>query len=204
MIGMTDATRMLSDQPEQRKMTKLSDETKRALSSLADQDTGEFLSARGQIGMVGTPREREVAVSADLGPLPCQEVSSRRIALLSNGADTNAAVNYAIETASSLDAKIDLLAHAAIEAECFEQLEQRIIAAGILYRRIPLQQTGHEEILAYLQANPALIFLVASTDDIIASTLAEEVMPNQRASVPVPLVLINDNPTPGKQGQNTA
>jgi hypothetical protein len=103
-----------------------------------------------------------------------------------------------------LEVKIDLLTHSVTDDQTYKELDQRISDAGILSRRVPLVNEKYDGILSYLNANPALIFLIASVNDAIAKTLAEEVIPNQLSIVPVPLVLINDNQSPNDQGKNAA
>jgi hypothetical protein len=181
-------------------MTKLSDDIKRALSSLAYQDAGEFLSTHKKMELLGESTDRHPSAKPRERSVTRPAVSHRRIALLTDDSPSNSAVTYAIETANRLDAKIELLTHGATGAETYRKLEQQITDAGALSRRIHLKKGRQDEILRYFAVNSALIFLIASVNDTIAKALAEEIIPNQLTSVPVPLVLINDNQSPSDQG----
>lgn len=185
-------------------MTKLSDEIKRALSSLAFQDAGEFLTTRDKIELLGDCAESQIIAEPAKRSAPSPAASNKRIALLIDGSNSRSALAYAIETAARLDVKIDLLTHGVTGDETCKELEKQISEAGILSRRIPLKSEGQDGILSYLDTNPALIFLIAGVNDTIAKTLAEEVMPKQESIVPVPLVLINNNQSPSDQGKNAA
>jgi hypothetical protein len=185
-------------------MTKLSDDIKRALSALAYQDAGEFLTTRDKIELLGDTSESQIIAEPAKRSITKPAVSNKRIALLIDGSNSKSAVTYAIETASRLEVKIDLLTHSVTDDQTYKELDQRISDAGILSRRVPLVNEKYDGILSYLNANPALIFLIASVNDTIAKTLAEEVIPNQISIVPVPLVLINDNQSPNDQGKNAA
>jgi hypothetical protein len=185
-------------------MTKLSDEIKRALSALAYQDAGEFLTTRDKIELLGDSTESQIIAEPAKRSATNPALSNKRIALLTDGSNSEAAFTYAIETAIRLEVKIDLLTHSVMHDETHKELDQRISDVGIFSRRVPLVNEKYDGILSYLNANPALIFLIASVNDTIAKTLAEEVFPNQLCKVPVPLVLINDNQSPNDQGKNAA
>ncbi len=182
-------------------MTKLSDEIKRALSALAYQDAGEHLTTRDKIELLGDGSESQITAESEKRSVSNPAASNKRIALLIDGSNSESAVTYAIETATRLEVKIDLLTHSVTDDEIYKELDQRISDAGILSRRIPLANEKYDGILSYLNTTPALIFLIASVNDTIAKTLAEEVIPKQISIVPVPLVLINDNQSPNDQGE---
>jgi hypothetical protein len=185
-------------------MTKLSDDIKRALSALAYQDAGEFLTARDKMELLGDSTLNRIPAEPEKGSVTNPATSNKRIALLIDGSNSESALTYAIETACRLEVKIDLLTHNVTDDETYKELDQRISDAGILSHRVPLANEKYDGIISYLNTNPSLIFLIASVNDAIAKTLAEEVIPNQLSIVPVPLVLINDNQSPNDQGKNAA
>ena len=176
-------------------MKKLGKNLKRMLSGLAYQDAGDYLSMHEKMKVLGydvdtdadQARRTEPHLSAVVRP-----VSSRRIALLSDGRGLAASLNYAIEACLRQEASLDLLLYGAIDMDCIVALEKMLSVAGIDYRRIQIGVNVIEYITDYIQQQPSLIYLVATPEDTVARVLAEDVMPKSLGRMRVPLVLIQD------------
>ncbi len=184
-------------------MTNLTDDLKRILTGLAYQDAGEFLSMHDKmrtLGMGAKNRKKPVSPTHSIVNKP----AIHRIALISDGRGAGAPLDYAIETCSRQGAKIDLLLHGTIDTENIATLETHIRSAGLDYNCIQLGTEPVDGIIEYVCNHPALIFLVAMPDDATAKTLIEEVIPKRGGRIPVPLVLIEDQPSVRPANQSAA
>jgi hypothetical protein len=180
-------------------MNKLTDDLKKILAGLAQQNAGEFLPMRDKmraLGFSADAREKPAAPPRNVVRGP----TTRRIALISDGRGAGAPLEYAIEACLRQDAKIDLLTHGAADKETISTLEKRIRAAGVQCQRIRLGVKPIDGIIDYICNHPALAFLVAMPDDDAAKVLIEEVIPKRGGRIPVPLVLIEDrSPVPAAE-----
>ena len=183
-------------------MKRLTDDLKRVLAGLAHQDAGEFLSAHDKMKELGIGSETR----ANPSPPPREPVikpATRRIALIMDGREVGASLDYAIESCLRQNAKIDLLIHGAVDTANIYLLENQIRSAGIENHRIPLGGGAVDDIVSYIENHPSLIFLIAKPDDIAATEIIEEVIPRHGGRIPVPLVLIG-NQTPTRQTEQSA
>jgi hypothetical protein len=173
-------------------MSKLSDDLKRILNGLALQDAGEFLSLPSKMKALGI----------DHGPYNPQNSAhsvarfkTQRVALINDGRDHSAALEYAIDSCSRHGGKIDLLIHGTDQTAHTSKLETQLSAAGLDYQTIQLGTAPIDSILTYVSNQPALAFLVATPDDAVAKVLVEQVIPNNKRRLPLPLVLIQNRPS---------
>ncbi|MCU7931033.1 MAG: hypothetical protein KZQ90_09545 [Candidatus Thiodiazotropha sp. (ex Codakia rugifera)] len=175
-------------------MKKLSNDLKRILTGLAYQDAGDFLSIHEKMKVVGPVLE-----ARQIPSVPPRKVVKKpltqRIALISNGRGLGAPLDYAIDACSRHGGKIDLLIHDAAGAGNITALVDRIQEAGLDYRRIQLSINTADDIIDYISNHTSLIFLVAMPDDPPVKVLIEEVIPKRGRRIPVPLVLIEDQPS---------
>jgi hypothetical protein len=173
-------------------MKRLTEDLKRMLAGLAYQDAGDYLSTPNKCRLLGHSEEIAVAVPAQK-PVS-MEMARHRIALVSDGRDEGAPLDYAIESALRQQAQIDLLLHGGTDERTIGEFEKRLQQAGIPYRCIWLTEPAVEDLADYMARQASLIFLVAMPDDELARVLLEEVIPNRADRIVVPLVLIDAKP----------
>jgi hypothetical protein len=170
-------------------MSKLSDDLKRILNGLALQDAGEFLSLPSKMKALGIDQE---PYSPQNSVHSVARRKIQRIALITDGRDHGAALEYAIDSCSRHGGKIDLLIHGTVETAHTDKLEAQLDSAGLEYQYIQLGTAPIDTILSYVSTQPALIFLVATPDDAVAKLLAEQVIPKNERRFHLPLVLIGN------------
>ncbi|MBL3528132.1 MAG: hypothetical protein JMN27_11720 [gamma proteobacterium endosymbiont of Lamellibrachia anaximandri] len=172
-------------------MKILSDDLKKILSGLANQDAGEFLSMREKMKVLGYgPETREKPQVAKRKAVKGPVI--KRIALISDGRGLGTPLDYAIEACQGQNAQIDLLVHGAVDTMNISALESRIQQAGLGCQRIQLGANAVANLTDYICNHPSLIFLVSMPDDSAIKVLMEEIIPNRGSRLPVPLVLIED------------
>lgn len=176
-------------------MKRLSQDLKRMLTGLAHQDATEFSPIREKMRELGYVQDAEEQRTTQ---------QPRRIALLCDDRERDASLSYAIDAGLRQKAQIDLLIHGAVDMECISAAEKQVRAAGLVCRRIRLEGDAVIRFDAYLNDQRSLIFVVAMPDDSIAMVLIEEVLPRRRRRIPVPLVLISDQPTTRPCNQSAA
>ncbi|QYZ65236.1 MAG: hypothetical protein OI74_07950 [Gammaproteobacteria bacterium (ex Lamellibrachia satsuma)] len=184
-------------------MKKLSDDLKRMLTGLAHQDAGEFLSMRDKMKVLGMGSETRAKPSPSPRKI-AKKTATHRIAFISDGRGVGAPLAYAIDACSRQGAKIDLLIHGTADTENISALENQIRVAGLDHHRIPLGMNPVDDIINYICNHLSLIFLVAMPDDDAAKILIEEAIPKRGGRIPVPLVLIEDRPSPHQAEQSAA
>lgn len=184
-------------------MAKLSDDLKRILSGLAQQDAGEFLSMHDKMRVLGIGTETRVKPSSPPRSI-AKKQAIHRIALISDGRGVGAPLDYVIDACSRQDAKIDLLIHGAVDTAKISLLENQIRAAGLDHQCIQLGMKPVDNIIDYICNHPSLIFLVAMPDDDAAKVLIEEVIPKRGGRIPVPLVLIENRSSARPAEQSAA
>ncbi|MET0069683.1 MAG: hypothetical protein ABW096_06550 [Candidatus Thiodiazotropha sp.] len=184
-------------------MFKLNDDLKRILSGLAYQDTGEYMTTRSKMELLGIGPEQPDAAT----PPPLKMVKkpvARRIAFISDGRGHGAPLDYAIETCSRMEAKIDLLIHDSADEADIALLEEQITSADLHCQTVLLGANPVEEIINYIQHQPSIASIVAMPDDDTARTIMDEIVSGRGGSMPVPLVLIEDRSTTPSAKQSAA
>ncbi len=181
-------------------MVTLNDDLKRILSGLGQQDAGEYLPLHDKLNVLGFGTE----TSRQSSPPPrkiARKPATYRIGLISDGRGVGAPLDYAIEACARQGAKIDLLLHGAIEPACISALETQIRLADLEFNRIQLGLQPVDDIVNYICNHPSLTFLVAMPDDPAIKELVEELTSKRRGRIPVPLALIENQPSarPAKQ-----
>lgn len=183
-------------------MPKLTDDLKKILAGLAQQNAGEYLPMRDKMEALGFSAE-----AREKPPSPPRNVlrapTTRRIALISDGRGVGAPLEYALDACMRQEAKIDLLTHGAADTVNISALEKQIRAAGVECQRIRLGLKPTDGIIDYICNHPALVFLVAMPDDNAAKVLIEEVIPKRGGRIPVPLVLIEER-SPSRPAEQSA
>ncbi|MEW8050745.1 MAG: hypothetical protein AB2810_05360 [Candidatus Thiodiazotropha endolucinida] len=172
-------------------MTKLKDDLKRVLSGLTHQDVGDYLPIHDKMSVLGFGTPAGSPPSSSPVRIRDKNRPAHRIALLSDGRENDAPLDYVIDTSLRLDAKIDLLIHGEVAMNDVRILEAAIESAGIEYRRILLETNIIEGVLDYIQNQNSLLFLVGIADDSTIQVLIERVIPNRTSRIPIPLVLID-------------
>jgi hypothetical protein len=183
-------------------MPKLTDDLKKILAGLAQQNAGEYLPMRDKmraLGVRAAERDKPTSPPRNVVRAP----TTRRIALISDGRGAGAPLEYAIESCVRQDAKIDLLTHGAADQENVSAMQKRIRTAGVECQRIQLGVKPIDGIVDYICNHPALVFLVAMPDDETAKVLIEEVIPRRGGRIPVPLVLIEER-SPSRPAEQSA
>lgn len=173
-------------------MKKLSDNLKQMLNGLAHQCDGEFLPMQDKMRALGVNSGAN-KISSVPTKVVKQMALTQRIALITDGRGLGAPLNYVIDACRNQEAKIDLLTHGTTDAENITALESSIKEAGLVCNRIQLGTKAVDNVLEYINNHPGLVFMVAMPDDVVAKKIMEDVIPKQGASIPVPLVLIDDS-----------
>ena len=173
-------------------MKKLSDNLKQMLNGLAHQNYGDFLPMHDKMSALGVNSGVK-----NISSLPSKVVKqmavSQRIALITDGRGLGAPLNYVIDACRNQEAKIDLLTHGTTDVDNITALENSVKEAGFVSNRIQLGTKAVDNVLEYISNHPGLVFMVAMPDDVVAKKIMEDVIPKQGASIPVPLVLIDDS-----------
>lgn len=173
-------------------MRKLSKNMKRILTGLAYQDAGEYLPMRDKLSVLEVG-DKPVIKPWQKSINRIEKSKTRRIALITDGRGIGAALDYAIDVSQRHGAQIDLLIHGAVDVEQISIIEKQIRAAGVNCHRIQLHTQAVEDLFKYITGQSSLMFLVASPNDTAARLLVEDVIPNRRSRLPVPVVLIDNH-----------
>lgn len=184
-------------------MKTLSKDLKRMLSALAYQDADDYLSMHEKLNVLGygtdTSRKPVVPVLKAV-----KRPVAKRIAFISDGRGSGAPLNYVIDACHRQDARVDMLFHGAIDKNNISLLEKKVKLAGLDCQSIQLGVNVVDDIIGYIQQQPALIFMVAMPDDKAARVLIEEVIPKRGGRISVPLVLIEEKAKIRKQQKAVA
>lgn len=172
-------------------MKKLSDNLKQVLNGLAHQNDGDFLPMQEKMSALGFKPDINKSSSTS-SKVVKQMAVAQRIALITDGRGLGAPLNYVIDACHNQKAKIDLLVHGTTDADNISALERSIEEAGLISNNIQLGTQPIDGVMEYISNHPGLLFMVAMPDNCVAKKLMEDVIPKQGASIPVPLVLIDD------------
>jgi hypothetical protein len=123
--------------------------------------------------------------------------ANQRIALITNDSDHSVSIDYAIETCSRLEGKIDLLIPNPTAQTDSAALENRFRSVGIPCNTIPLGSEPVDEIKQYLDSHSPVTSIFAVTDDQSIKRIFEEIISQPCGSISIPMVLI------GKQSSLT-
>ncbi|MES9832402.1 MAG: hypothetical protein ABW139_09180 [Candidatus Thiodiazotropha sp. DIVDIV] len=181
-------------------MTKLKDDLKKILAGLALQDAGEYLPLSRKNSLLGLSAKSKP--SSNSQHFPSKQVS-HRIALITDGKGIGAALDYAIESCTKEGTKIDLLVDNYADNSKISAIQNRIKSEKLECHVIQLGLSPVEDICSYITNHPSLIFLVSTPVNKSANKLIQEVIPNLKSPIHVPLVLIEDK-SPDKPAKQTA
>ena len=177
-------------------MTKLSEDLKKMLTGLAYQDSGDFLSIREKMKVLGNDSENPGKPNTPAHTLETRiggtRAATKHIAFISNGSGLGAPLDYAIDACLRQNAQIDLLILGSAGSENTSALEKKLKNSGVSYQRIQLEVTAVNSIINYIAKHPSLLYLIAMPDDDVARVLIEEVLPGRRRRIQIPVVLIED------------
>ena len=179
-------------------MKNLSKDLKRMLSALAYQDADDYLSMHEKLNVLGYGTDTSRKPVAPVLKAVKRPVA-KRIAFISDGRGSGAPLNYVIDACLRQDARVDMLFHGAIDKKNISLLEKKVKLAGLDCQSIQLGVNVVDDIIDYIQQQPALIFMVAIPDDKAARVLIEEVIPKRGGRISVPLVLIEEKAKIRKQ-----
>ncbi len=178
-------------------MTKLREDIKRMLSALAYQDADEYLSSLEKMKILDDGQVIDTRRSSPARKIAKMTIRPR-IALIIDGQDSGVPLAYTIDACQRQDAQVDLLLHGAIDTKSITKIENRIVQAGLDYQCIQVGVKAIDDIIDYIFSESTLIYLVATSDDVVVRELIEEVLPKRGLRIPVPLVLMN-----GDKSSNT-
>jgi hypothetical protein len=174
-------------------MTKLTDDLKRMLASLALQDAGEYLPLSQKIGHFGF--QDQAQKSTPMTQPSHTKPATRRVGLIIGATGLGAPIDYALDICSKQGAKIDLLVHSYTDAVVLATLQNKIKSDGFDCHVIQLGSSPVEAICSYVNNHPSLIFLVSTSDNPSAKALIEDITPNQKSRIHAPVVLIENKTT---------
>ncbi len=172
-------------------MKRLTDDLKRMLSAMALQDAADYPPMRDKMGGLGFSEPKRGAHLPGGGPRP-----SRRVALLSDGQDSNGPLHYALNACSNQQASLDLVLYGEAR-EQVEELRHQLQSSGIAYELILLGKQSMESLVDYLNSRHSLAYLVASADDALALELTQENSPHIDGRLHLPMVLVDRSPKVG-------
>jgi hypothetical protein len=173
-------------------MQRLSDSLKQMLAGLAYQDAGDYLSLREKTKTLGI--EANGHVNPPSSQTSTARSTKRHIALISDGQNAEATLNYAIDTSKRQQAAIDLLIPGGSDKTAINSLEEKIRKNGIAYRCIPLAGQEVDSVMKHIDQQTNLLYLIAMSGDPLAQRLLEAMSKESGKRMPVPIVLIEARP----------
>ncbi len=168
-------------------MKRLSEDLKRMLNALALQDAADFLPMRDKLSALGQQGGKS-RVAQDLPPPP-----PRRVAVLSDGGDSEGVLQYALDACQRQQASLDLVLYGQAR-EQVEEIRTQLQRRGIAHEIILLGQQSVEALAEYLNARRTLTYLVAPADDRLALQLTEGATPHRGGHRHLPMVLVDRTP----------
>ncbi len=172
-------------------MKRLTEDLKRMLSALALQDAGDFLPMRDKLFALGMGSGQEKnRISQEVPPPP-----TRRVAVLSDGENSEGVLQYALNACQRQQASLDLVLYGAARSQA-EDIRLHLCQRSIDHEIILLGNESVETLFEYLSARRNLIYLVAFSDDQLARQLAEEVAPHRGGRLHLPMVMVDNNSQP--------
>ncbi len=194
-------------------MAKLSEDLKRILTGLAYQDAGDFLSTSEKIKFLGKDSGNSAKVASTAAKTESKitethkieaATTTKHIAFISNGSGLDAPLDYAIDTCLRQNAHIDLLIHGDTALKNITALENKIKQAGLACRKMRFKNSTIDNIVEYISQHPSLIFMISMPDDAVTRVLIEEILPQQKSGIQIPLVLIDDPLSATRNQQRSA
>ena len=169
-------------------MKKLSDDIRRMMDGLAHQDAADYLSMRDkyrELG-IGPRQDRELTETGGRNP-------RRRVALVSDGRDTGAHIDYAIDACRRQRAGLDIVLHgkAAMNKAGANRLLERVRGLGIDAGLVTLDGSTVQALNDYVAQRPSLLLLVAEAGDALSRAFTESAM-SRSQRLYVPMVMIED------------
>ncbi len=168
-------------------MKRLTEDLKNMLNALALQDVADYLPMRDKMQALAF-NEPQRSVQRFQAP-----AASRRVALLSDGHNSNETLRYALNTCSNQQASLDLVLYGEARNQV-EELRHQLQGSGIAYEIILLGKQSVESLSDYLNSRHSLTYLVASTDDPLALKLTKESSPHMGGRLHLPIVLVDRSP----------
>jgi hypothetical protein len=168
-------------------MKRLSEDLKRMLNALALQDAADFLPMRDKLSVLGLNGGKD-KVAQDLPPTP-----PRRVAVLSDGGDSDGVLQYALDACQRQQASLDLVLYGEAREQA-EEIRTQLQRRGIAHEIILLGEHSVEALTEYLHARRTLTYLVAPADDRLALQLTEEATPHRGGRLHLPMVLVDRTP----------
>ncbi|MDH5485094.1 MAG: hypothetical protein OEY43_07675 [Gammaproteobacteria bacterium] len=182
-------------------MKKLKTDLKRMLTALAMEDSGDFLTRKKKRELLGDslahPSHGESIKTVDLQHR-LQQTSKAdaqvQVAVLFNGEQVEGVIDYALNTPHITHAKIDILAYGQSPelSKQTEQLCQRLQQAGRATQVSFLQGDMTKLYQDYRNHSPALRFMLAADNDLLAHEIINNTAYHSTTRAHVPLVLIQN------------
>jgi hypothetical protein len=175
-------------------MFKLNDDLKKMLNGLAYQDAGEMLSTREKIRRLNNSLEVD-QVTSPANPQIISQSVDQHIALICDAREHGVSIDYAIETCTRLEGKMDLLLHdSAIQTDT-RALENRIRSAGIQCHTIQLGTKPMQRIHQYLWGTAPVASIIAVLNNKRIKPIIDEILSQPNGTICTPLVLIGEQGT---------
>jgi hypothetical protein len=173
-------------------MFKLNDDLKKILNGLAYQDAGEMLATREKIKYLENALGTNQAISSP-PPNTISNSAEQHIALICDGREHGVSIDYAIETCSRLEGKMDLLIHDSAAQTDTRALEKRIRSAGIQCHSIQLGAKPMQRIQQYLWGTAPVASIIAVLNNKRVKPIIDEILSQPSGTICTPLVLIGEN-----------
>jgi hypothetical protein len=178
-------------------MQRLSDSLKKMLAGLAFQDAGDYLSLREKTKALGI--EAKVSANTSAETISATPSTRRHIALISDGQNAEATLNYAIDTSKRQQAAVDLLIPGGSDKTAITSLEEKLRKNSIAYRCIPLAGQEVDSVMKHIDQQTNLLYLIAMSGDPLAQQLLEAMSTRPGKRMQVPIVLIEARPVQATQ-----
>ncbi|MEJ2619933.1 MAG: hypothetical protein P8163_06625 [Candidatus Thiodiazotropha sp.] len=175
-------------------MFKLNDDLKRVLTGLAYQDAGEVLTTREKIKLLDNSLVADQD-SSRAHPQIIRTAVDQHIALICDGSEHGVSIDYAIETCSRLEGKMDLLIHDLAVQTDTRALEKRILSAGIQCHSIQLGAKPMQRIQQYLWSTFPVASIIAVLNNGRIKPIIDEILSQPSGTICTPLVLIGEHGT---------
>ncbi|MDH5785038.1 MAG: hypothetical protein OEZ16_05430 [Chromatiales bacterium] len=166
-------------------MKRLTEDLKRMLNALALQDAADYLPMREKMRALGGSDSDMAGQKPGEDPPP-----QRRVALLSDGGDSNEALQFALNACANQRATLDLVLYG-VARDQIEELRQQLQAADLAYEIILLGEKNIHSLIDYLDSRRSLTYLIASADNSLALKLTKENSPHQGGRLHLPMVLVD-------------
>lgn len=190
-------------------MTKLSDDLKRKLDSLADQDAGENLSRNKKLNVLhqdskaktfpgefvhqgsfisikSSEAEKNQVVSSD----------TKYIALVCFDEINDSVIDYSIDSCVRQNARLDIILNKTVNNNKIKGINNRIQDTDVHVQIYQMDICNNNSIYEYVNRHPSLVCIISNSEDQGIDTFVDNAA-LKRNRINVPIVLVKNKATTG-------